>query len=98
MASIQNLLRNLGKVKGDTRAQAAVAAEFLVIADPQGERLRSALDAAAILHWFDTSLLEKLLEIPPEAAEGLVRTLERTFLCRELSRRIRPTLQPPRVH
>ena len=53
------------------------------MARPEAERgqLRSALDAAAILHWFDTSLLQKLLEISPEVAEGLVGTLsEHSFV------------------
>jgi tetratricopeptide (TPR) repeat protein len=44
---------------------------------PEAERepLRASLDAAAILHWFDAGLLEKVLEIPWTEARSRVHTL-----------------------
>jgi hypothetical protein len=45
----EHLVQRLNATTGDTQAQAAVAAEFLIMARPEPEReaLRSALDAAA---------------------------------------------------
>jgi hypothetical protein len=70
MALIEQLMQRLEAASGDTRAQAAVAAEFILIARPEPERelLRSALDAAAVLRWFDASLMEKVLGIPDDEA------------------------------
>jgi len=70
MAFIEQLMQRLEAASGDTRAQAAVAAEFVLMARPEAERepLRSALDAAAVLRWFDASLMEKVLEIPDDEA------------------------------
>lgn len=71
MTLIEQLFDRLNATTGDTQAQAAVAAEFLVMARPESEReqLRSALDAAAILRWYDASLLGKILVISDEEAE-----------------------------
>jgi tetratricopeptide (TPR) repeat protein len=70
MRSIEEVLRRLEEAKGDTQSQAAVAAEFVVMARPESKRrpLRAALDAAAVLRWFDVSLLGKLLGVPDEEA------------------------------
>lgn len=67
---VTELLRRLAETQGDTHAQSALAAEFALDAGPEEEReeLRAALDAAAVLRWFDDSLLAKLLEIPQEEA------------------------------
>src|ERR1035441_5383084 len=63
-------LERLEQAKGDPHAQSAVAAEFALAARPEAERepLRAALDAAALLHWFDARLLHKVLGIPEEDA------------------------------
>ncbi|MGH8566546.1 MAG: hypothetical protein ACREXU_00645 [Gammaproteobacteria bacterium] len=70
MSSIEELLRRLDAAKSDTLLQAAIAAESVLLARPETERqpLRAALDAAAVLRWFDVSLLGKLLEVPDEEA------------------------------
>jgi hypothetical protein len=74
----QNLLQRLKETQGDTYAQAAVTAEFLLLTRPEAERepLRAALDASTILHWFDASLLEKVLDIPDEDARYRFETLK----------------------
>jgi tetratricopeptide (TPR) repeat protein len=74
---IKDLLQRLENAKGDTRAQSALTAEFLVMARPEVERepLRDCLDAAAILHWFDIELLEKMLEIPRDEAQARLDAL-----------------------
>src|SRR6266446_7962647 len=78
MASIQDLLQRLEKAKGDIRAQSALTTEFLIMARPEAERetLRAGLDAAAVLHWFDAELLEKVLEIPQDEARRQLDTLK----------------------
>jgi hypothetical protein len=70
MAFIEQLMQRLEAASGDTRAQAAVAAEFVLMTRPEPERepLRSALDAAAVLRWFDARLMEKVLGIPDDDA------------------------------
>jgi tetratricopeptide repeat protein len=75
---IQDLLQRLGESQGDPRAQAALTAEFLVLARPDEERgpLRAALDAAAVLHWFDAGLLGKVLAIPDEDSRSWSQTLQ----------------------
>jgi len=66
--AIGQLLERLQATVGDTHAQAVVAAEFALMTRPEAEResLHAALDAAAVLRWFDASLLAKVLEIPEE--------------------------------
>jgi tetratricopeptide (TPR) repeat protein len=65
MNSIEDLLRELTAVQGDTQAQAALTAEFMLLNQPeeQREKLREALDAAAVLRWFNAELLAKVLDI-----------------------------------
>ena len=65
MASLQDFLKNLEGVKGDIHAQSALAAEFALSVRPKQDQepLRIALDAAAVLHWFDARLLAKVLEL-----------------------------------
>lgn len=65
MPFIEQLLEGLKAAEGDTRAQAAVAAEFVLRSRPVPERqpLREALDAAAVLRWFDAPLLANVLDI-----------------------------------
>jgi tetratricopeptide (TPR) repeat protein len=78
MVPIQDLLQRLEKAKGDIRAQSALTTEFLIMARPEAERerLRGGLDAAAVLHWFDAELLEKVLEIPQDEARRQLDTLK----------------------
>ena len=70
MAFFEQLIERLKATEGDTHAQSAVAAEFLLLAQPEPERapLRAALDAAAVLRWFDASLLGRMLETTEEGA------------------------------
>jgi hypothetical protein len=62
---IQNLLQRLEKAQGDTRIQSALIAEFAIARRPDLEQgsHRVAVDAAAVLHWFDAELLRRVLEI-----------------------------------
>ena len=72
MGLIEHLIQQLEAMKGDLHAQAAAAAEFLVSSQPEATReaLRPALDAAAVLRWFDAGLLGKVLEIPEDEARA----------------------------
>src|ERR1035441_5492610 len=65
MAFIEQLMARWPTTKVDFYAQSAVTAEFLLLAQPESERglLRAALDAAAVLRWFDVDLLGKMLGI-----------------------------------
>ena len=60
-----DLLQSLKETQGDTHAQAAVAAKFLLLTLPEAERetFHHALDAAAVLRWFDANLLRKVLKV-----------------------------------
>jgi tetratricopeptide (TPR) repeat protein len=76
--SVTELLRRLDETKGDTRAQAVVAAEFALAMLPEEDQapVRAALDAAAVLRWFDSRLLARLLEIPEEESRRLSEQLK----------------------
>jgi hypothetical protein len=78
MTFIEQLMQRLEAASGDTRAQAAVAAEFVLMARPEPERepLRSALDAAAVLRWFDEALLREVLDIADHEARKLFEELK----------------------
>jgi hypothetical protein len=78
MADLERLVQQLEAAGGDVHAQAATAAEFLLAAQPEGqrERLRTGLDAAAVLRWFDVNLLARMLESSEEDAEQLFRALD----------------------
>jgi CRP/FNR family cyclic AMP-dependent transcriptional regulator len=67
---VHQFLQSLEETRGDTRAQAALTAEFLLMTRSEAERepLRDALDAATVLRWFDDDLLRQVLEIPTEEA------------------------------
>ncbi len=68
--ALADFLEHLEKAKGDPHAQSVLAAEFALTALPESERqpLRAALDAAAVLRWFDAGLLGQFLEVPHEVA------------------------------
>src|SRR6516162_8078669 len=70
MESACGLIQSLEQTQGDPWAQAAVTAEFLLMTRPESEReaLRDALDAAAVLRWFDAKLLGGVLQISDEKA------------------------------
>jgi tetratricopeptide (TPR) repeat protein len=70
---ISNFLEHAKMAKDDPQIQAGLAAEFALEAQPEPERaaLRAAMDGAALLHWFDADLLEKMLNI--STAEALER-------------------------
>jgi hypothetical protein len=70
---ISDFLERAEKAKDDPHIQAALAAELALEPRPEPERaaLRAAIDGAALLHWFDTDLLEKMLNI--STAESLER-------------------------
>jgi tetratricopeptide (TPR) repeat protein len=65
MTFVEQFLSRLQATEGDVHAQAAVAAEFVLLARPEAEReaLRATLDAAAVLRWFDGVLLAAVLGI-----------------------------------
>ena len=80
MDAIQQLMQRLKETAGDTHAQAALAAEFALTTRPAAERetLRAALDAAAVLRWFDAGLLAQVLDIPAADASrrfAMLKTL-----------------------
>src|SRR6266700_5625445 len=78
MTIATELIRRLRNSRGDTRAQAAVAAEFTVLARSEAERepLRAALDVVAILRWFDLSLLAAMLDLSAAEAERQFEALK----------------------
>ncbi len=73
-----DFLERLTRTKGDPHAQAALAAEFALTTRPPAEHppLRAALDAAAVLHWFDANLLARMLERPEADVARLVEALK----------------------
>jgi len=70
MGALNDALRELQAAQGDITSQAAVTAEFAVAVQPKSNRdkLRAALDAAAVLHWFEVPLLAYVLEINEQDA------------------------------
>jgi tetratricopeptide (TPR) repeat protein len=77
MDPIQDLLRRLGETQSDPGAQAALTAEFLILGRSEADRepMRAALDAAAVLHWFETELLGRMLEVTREEAQRQLKSL-----------------------
>ena len=77
MDPVTDLLQRLQETQGDIRAQAAVTAEFLIATKQAKDQklLRAALDAAAILRWFDVDLLAKVLEITQDGAQSIFHLL-----------------------
>jgi tetratricopeptide (TPR) repeat protein len=75
---ITDFLERLAKAKGDPHTQSALAAEFALAARPEVEResLRAALDAAAVLRWFDPGLLAKMLNTRHDDAQQLFEALK----------------------
>jgi Flp pilus assembly protein TadD len=65
MAALDDILRKLEAAKGDVQAQAVITADFALSVQPAREReqLTSALDAAAVLRWFDVPILAHMLEV-----------------------------------
>ena len=78
MHELATLLEKLTAARDDPRAQAAVSAEFALTArhGPEAPRLRAALDAAAVLRWFESALIAGLLEIDASEAAERVRALD----------------------
>jgi hypothetical protein len=75
---VSDFLERAQIAKGDPQVQAALAADFALAARPEPEQaaLRTSLDAAALLHWFDADLLEKILEISAEVALERLKALK----------------------
>lgn len=71
MTRMDRLIERLQASQGDIQAQSAVAAEFLLAGRRDAERaeLTAALDAAAVLRWFDADLLGRVLDLDPAAAQ-----------------------------
>jgi tetratricopeptide (TPR) repeat protein len=78
MDPVRSFLQNLEETQGDARAQAAVAAEFMVRTRPKHERemIHVAVDAAALLHWFGAEHLRKVLDISDEDSQFRFSTLK----------------------
>jgi tetratricopeptide (TPR) repeat protein len=72
-----HFLAELAKVQGDTRAQAALVAEFTLRMQPDAvrESLAVALDAAAVLHWFDDDLLANVMGVDIAASKHTLAAL-----------------------
>ena len=79
MTTFDDVLRKLQDAKGDVRAQAVITADFaLSVQSPQErEKLKDALDAAAVLHWFDLPIMTHMLQVDESESR---RRLE--LLCR----------------
>ncbi len=75
---VSDFLERAKRARGDPQLQAALAAEFAVAARPEPEQtaLRASLNTAALLHWFDAGLLEKMLETSLDEARGRVQALK----------------------
>jgi tetratricopeptide (TPR) repeat protein len=67
---VTDFLARLADAKGEPHALSTFAAEFALAARPKAKQkpLRIALDAAAVLHWFDHGLLVKMLDITDDEA------------------------------
>ena len=78
MTFLEEIVQRLAETEGDVDAQTAVAAAFVLASHPDAERkpLEAALDAAAVLRWFDADLLKKGLEISDEEAANLFEALK----------------------
>jgi tetratricopeptide (TPR) repeat protein len=76
---IRQFLDRLAETKGDTHAQSALSAEFALLNLPAAQRepLQAGLDAAAILHWFDSGLLAKMLDLSQDEALQLFEILQK---------------------
>jgi tetratricopeptide (TPR) repeat protein len=74
---ITDFIERLTKAKDDQHALSVLSAEFALATRPQSvqKSLGTALDAAAVLHWFDERFLAQILDIPEDKAwecfEGL---------------------------
>lgn len=77
MAALEEIIRKLEAAQGDVRAQAVITADFALAVRPEEDReqVRAALDAAAVLRWFDAPLLAGLLEIGETEARALFDVL-----------------------
>ena len=62
---ISVFLKRAAEAEGDPQIQAALTAKFVLASQPEPEQaaLGAVLDVAALLHWFDPALLERMLEI-----------------------------------
>lgn len=78
MTLLEEIVQRLAETKGDVSAQTAVAAEFVLASHPNSVRepLSAALDAAAVLRWFDTELLRKVLDVSYEEAANRFEALK----------------------
>ena len=89
MSVLEDIIRKIEAAAGDVRAQAVITAEFAVALQTESirERLRAALDAAAVVRWFDVQLLGRLLEMGEvEARKRLDALAKLPFLERFPSR------------
>jgi len=70
MTVLERLIRDLEASKGNLHAQAVISAEFFLSALPEQNRLllHAAIDAGAILRWFDADLLAQVLDISSDEA------------------------------
>jgi hypothetical protein len=76
-------LRILQTAQGDLAQLALASVDLLLASRPESERenVRAALEAAAVVHWCDETILAALLEIPEaEAVARLVRLRELTVI------------------
>src|SRR5260221_2260706 len=76
-------LRILRSAQGDPARLALASVDLLLAARPERERenVRAALEAAAVVHWCDETILAALLNIPEaKAVARLVRLRELTVV------------------
>ena len=68
-----DIIKRLEAAKGDPEAMILAAVD--VSLDSHGSDLRTALEAAAVPHWFDTGIIAHLLDLDETTAEKLVDRL-----------------------
>jgi hypothetical protein len=79
MAALDDIIRKLEAAKGDVQEQAVITADFALSVQPEHEReaLRSALNAAAVLTWFDVPLLAHMLQCDEARTREIFQVLAR---------------------
>ena len=75
--SLTSRIERLRLAQGDSQAMALIALDFMLEAQPETQRelLRQAIEAAAVPHWFDASILAHMLQKPSNFIEDIFETL-----------------------
>ena len=76
--TLEEIMGALSRCGDDTQLKSGVLAGFVIRthADPLQSRVFDAMDAAAVLHWFDADLLRRVLGISPDDANERFEALK----------------------